>query len=129
VPYSLTVDHQNRRVTCVGSGVVTFNDIALYIADRIQQDAYDYAQLIDAREVTVDFPPGESVYAHLIATRRDLKTGAMPPTAIVATQGTASFGYARQIATHLGFAKMTIEVFTNQVDAESWLARKEKPAS
>ncbi len=130
MPYSLTVDQQNRRVTCVASGVVTFNDIALYIADRIQQGAYDYAQLIDARDVTIDFPPGESVYAHLMATRRDMKIGAtFPPTAIVATHGTANFGYARQIATQLGFAKMPIEVFTNQADAESWLARKEKQPS
>jgi len=128
VPYTLKVDHQNRRVTCVGSGVVTMSDIALYITDRITQGAYDYAQLIDAREVTIDFPPGESVYAHLMATRRELKTGAMPPTAIVATQGTANFGYARQIATQLGFAKMPIEVFTNQADAESWLARTETKA-
>lgn len=125
MPYTLKIDHQNRRVTCVGSGVVTISDIALYIADRITEGAYDYAQLIDAREVTVDFPPGESVYAHLMATRRELKTGALPPTALVATQGTANFGYARQIATQLGFAKMTIEVFTNLADAESWLAKTE----
>jgi hypothetical protein len=129
VPYSLTVDHQHRRVTCVASGVVTFNDVALYITDRIQQGAYHYAQLIDARDVTIDFPPGESVYAHLMATRRELKTGAMPPTAIIATQGTANFGYARQIATHLGFAKIKIEVFTNPADAETWLARTETRAS
>jgi hypothetical protein len=49
----------------------------------------------------------------------------MPPTAIVATQGTANFGYARQIVTQLGFAKMPIEVFTNLADAESWLAKTE----
>jgi hypothetical protein len=57
VPYTLKIDHENRRVTCVGSGVVTINDLALYITDRITQGAYDYAQLIDAREVTIDFPP------------------------------------------------------------------------
>ena len=125
MPYTLKIDHQNRRVTCVGSGVVTMSDIARYINDRITQGAYDYPQLIDARDVTVDFPSGESVYAHLMATRRELKTGALPPTAIVATQGTANFGYARQVATQLGFAKMPIEVFTNQADAESWLARTE----
>ena len=123
MPYSLTVDHQNRRCTCVGSGVVSFVDIALYIADRIRQGAYHYSQLVDARDATVDIPPRTSVSGVLMDVRRELNVrSTMPRTAIVANPGTATFGIARQLATELGFANMKVEVFPSRADAESWLA-------
>ena len=122
MPYSLAIDHENRRVTCVGHGVVTFADIALYIAERIKQGAYSYPQLIDARFATVDFPPRESLSATVMEARHHTKAGPVPRTAILAVEGTVNFGFARQVATELGFSNATVEVFTNEFEAECWLA-------
>ena len=121
MPYSLAIDHENRRVTCVGHGVVTFADIAQYIAERIKRGAYSYPQLIDARFATVDFPPRESLTATVTEARRQSKAGPVPRTAILAVEGTLNFGFARQVATELGFSNATVEVFTNEFEAECWL--------
>lgn len=124
MPYSLAIDHENRRVTCVGHGVVTFADIAQYIAERIKHGAYSYPQLIDARFATVDFPPRENVLATVMEARRHSKAGAVPPTAILAVEGTVNFGFARQFAIELGFTQANVEVFTNEFEAECWLTGK-----
>lgn len=124
MPYSLAIDHENRRVTCVGHGVVTFADVAHYIAERLKQGAYSYPQLIDARFATVDFPPRERVSATVMEARRHGKAGALPPTAILAVEGTVNFGFARQFAIELGFTQACVEVFTNEFEAQRWLAGK-----
>ena len=124
MPYSLAIDHENRRVTCVGHGVVTFADIAQYIAERLKQGAYSYPQLIDARFATVDFPPRESLSAAVMEARRHGKAAPVPPTAILAVEGTVNFGFARQFAIELGFTSATVEVFTNEFEAECWLVGK-----
>jgi hypothetical protein len=124
VPYSLAIDHENRRVTCVGHGVVTFADIAQYISERLKHGAYNYAQLIDARFAAVDFPPRESLSAAVMEARRHGKAGPVPPTAILAVEGTVNFGFARQFAIELGFSNACVEVFTNEFEAQCWLAGK-----
>ncbi|HEY5545054.1 MAG TPA: hypothetical protein VIK50_03275 [Gemmatimonadaceae bacterium] len=122
MPFTLTVDHAKRRVTGVAAGVITVADIALYIAERVRQGVYSYAQLIDMRDATIALPPGESLLERAMEARRESRAGEIPRTAILATQGTASFGFARQLAVQLGFARATVEVFSTLADAETWLA-------
>jgi hypothetical protein len=122
LPFNLTVDHAKRRVTAVGSGAITIADIALYVAERVRQGVYSYAQLIDMRGATFDVPPGESLFARAMEARRESRAGEIPRTAILATQGTASYGLGRQLATQLGFTGATVVVFSSLVDAETWLA-------
>ena len=128
MPFTLTVDHVKRRVTGVASGVITVADIALYIAERVRQGVYSYAQLIDMRDATIELPPGESVLARAMEARRESRAGEIPRTAILATEGTASFGFAKQLAVQLGFARATVEVFSSLADAETWLAGASDPA-
>lgn len=122
MPFTLSVDHAKRRVTGVASGQLTVGDIALYVADRVRQGAYSYEQLIDIRGATIDIPPGESLFVRAMETRRQYRAGTIPRTAILAVPGTANYGYARQMATRLGFANANVQVFTDQADAEVWLA-------
>jgi hypothetical protein len=122
LPLTLSVDHAKRRVTGVASGPITVGDIALYVADRVRQGAYSYEQLIDMRAATIDLPPGDSLYARAMEARRQYRAGKIPRTAILATPGTANYGYARQLATQFGFANATVEVFSDQAAAETWLA-------
>lgn len=128
LPFTLTVDHAKRRVTGVGTGAITIADIALYVAERVRKDAYSYEQLIDVRNATIDIPVGESLFAAAMDARRQSRAGPIPRTAIVAQEGTATFGYARQLATQLGFGRATVEVFPEQSAAEIWLASDAEPA-
>ena len=122
MPFNLTVDHAKRRVTGVASGPITVADIALYVADRVRQGAYSYEQLIDMRDATIDLPPGDSLYARAMEARQQFSAGKIPRTAILATPGTANYGFARQLATQFSFANATVEVFPDQAAAEAWLA-------
>ena len=122
MPFTLSVDHAKRRVTGIASGPITVGDIALYVADRVRQGVYSYEQLIDMRAATIDIPPGDSLFARAMETRRQFRAGEIPRTAILATPGTANYGYARQMATQLGFANATVEVFSDQAAAETWLS-------
>ena len=125
MPLALTVDHVNRRATGVGSGTITIADVEDYIAERVRMDAGDYLQLIDVRGVAVDIPVGESVFGRIMAKRGELNAGEIPRTAFVASAGTAGFGFARQLATELGFADAAAEVFATRPEAESWLTRRD----
>jgi hypothetical protein len=120
----LTVDHVNRRATGLGTGTITVADVENYVADRVRLGANGYLQLIDVRGVSVDIPPGESVFARVMAARRELKAPEIPRTAFVASAGSAGFGFVRQLATELGFANATVAVFANKREAEAWLVRE-----
>lgn len=122
MPFVLTVDHSKKRVTGVASGSITVADIALYVADRVRQGAYSYEQLIDMRSASIDLAPGDSLFARAMEARQQFKAGKIPRTAILATPGTANYGFARQLATQLTFANATVEVFSDPAAAETWLA-------
>jgi hypothetical protein len=122
VPINVTVDHARERVTGTASGTVTPDDIGSYIAERIRQNAYTYSQLIDFRNATIDLAPGENLLSVAMEKRREAKTEAIPArTAIVATPGSATYGFARQMALQLGFGKAPVEVFAKLDEAEAWL--------
>jgi hypothetical protein len=122
LPFILHVDHASRRVMGIGSGTVTSTDFADYIRERVRNRIYSYPQVIDLRLADVDLPPGQTLFAHAMEVRHETKAGPIPRTAIIAQQGTASFGHARQLATQMSFARAMVEVFTNIDDAETWLA-------
>ena len=122
MPFILYVDHANRRVMGIGSGNVTSTDFADYIRERVRDRIYGYPQVIDLRLAEVDLPAGQTLFAHAMEVRQETKAGPIPRTAIVAQQGTACFGHARQLATQMSFAKANVEVFTNLDDAETWLS-------
>ena len=122
MPITLHIDHAKQRITGIGVGVVTVADMRGYVAERVRLGVYSYTQLIDMRDATVDIPPGENLFGVAMDARHESRAGAIPRTAIVAREGTATFGYARQLAVQLGFGKANIEVFSDLQEGESWLA-------
>jgi hypothetical protein len=122
VPIKVTVDHARERVSGVASGSVTPDDIGAYIAGRIRQNAYTSSQLIDFRNATIDIAPGENFAAVAMEKRREANVELVPArTALVATPGSATYGFARQMALQLGFGKVPVEVFAKLDEAEAWL--------
>src|SRR5688500_1288482 len=54
LPVSYTVDHRRQRVHAVASGSLSIADLGTYIAARVKDGVYDYDQLIDLSEATLD---------------------------------------------------------------------------
>jgi hypothetical protein len=122
VPFDVTIDHEKKRVTAVAHGGITADDMGKYIAERVRQGAYSYTQLIDMRNATMDLAADETPFGVAMEKRRESRAGAIPRTAIVALQGTASYGFARQLAMQLEFGSAQVEVFAELSEAESWLS-------
>lgn len=122
MPLTFTIDPARKWVLGRASGEVTVDDIQQYMAGRVQQAIYDYPQIIDARGATLRIPATRTVVQSALDARRAVAAGAIPRTALVATPGTAVFGYARQVAAELGLSGHPIEVFDCLAEAEAWLA-------
>lgn len=122
MPFTYSVDHQRQLVHAVGSGKLTLDDLAMYIAARVKDGVYDYDQLVELSDVQFDAPPGEVVDA-VKQARVYLRDKPIPYTAIVATSGTAMHGLARQLATLFDFEGATVEIVDTVEAANDWLRR------
>jgi hypothetical protein len=121
--HQVTVDHARERVTGTASGTVTPDDTGVYIAERMRQNAYTYSQLIDFRTATIDLAPGHNLLSVAMEKRREAQTESITArAAIVATPGSATYGYARQMALRLGFGKAPVEVYAKLDKTEAWLS-------
>jgi hypothetical protein len=126
LPISFAVDHEKRRVSAVGAGTFTMEEMRTYIEERTRQGAYEYPQVLDMLNCIVDVPLSESMLARAQETRKELKTGPIPRTAIIAQPGTATYGFFRQLATQVSFVNASVQVFTTRDEAVTWLEADEK---
>lgn len=109
-------------MNAVGTGTVTVDDLAAYIAARVKDGVYDYHQLIDLSAAQLDAVPRE-VIAAVKQARTHLRQRPIPFTAVVATPGNATYGLARQLATLFGFEGATVQIFDSVAAANEWLDR------
>ena len=122
MPFTYSVDHQRQQVHAVGSGTLTVNDLAMYIAARVRDGVYDYDQLIELSGVQFDATPREVIDA-VKQARVNLRNRPIPYTAIAATPGSATYGLARQLATLFGFEGATVQIVNTVAEANDWLSR------
>jgi hypothetical protein len=122
LPFTYTVDHQRQQVHAVGSGPLTVNDLAMYIAARVKDGVYDYDQLVELSGVQFDASPREVIDA-VKRARVNLRDRPIPYTAIVATPGNATYGLARQLATLFDFEGATVQIVGTVAEGNDWLSR------
>jgi hypothetical protein len=123
VPVTYIVDHRRQRILATGSGAVTIAELTAYIAARVRDGVYDYDQLLDLANAELDVRVNEVLH-DVKQARTHLGTKAIPLTAIVARQGTATFGLARQLATLFNFEGSSIQVCTSIEDAQEWMDKE-----
>lgn len=122
MPIDLTVEPDRQRVVAIGRGAITADDLTSYVAERVRLGVYDLPQLIDLRDSSFSIPAGRGLHDCLVRARRAAGiTSQVPRTATVAKEGTATFGFARQLAITDGLAGHDFEVFESIADAERWL--------
>jgi hypothetical protein len=55
MPIEFTVDHERRTIFTTAGGVLTCSLLNEYLRGKVKQGIIDYAELFDARDVTLDF--------------------------------------------------------------------------
>jgi hypothetical protein len=120
LPVSYTVDHRRQRVQAVASGSLSIADLAAYIAARVRDGVYDYDQLIDLSEATLDVM-SHDVLSLVRQARPNLHKKPIPFTAIAARQGTATYGLARQLSTLFDFDGASVHIAGSFDEANAWL--------
>lgn len=123
MPIKLTVDHPNRLVLGVASGVLTLPEMAAFARDVVQGGLQPYRKLVDVAVATAGFSEREvQAFAQVV---RELPAGRTPgPIAFVADPGRGDI--ARMFTGLLGGDRTTM-VFRSIHDARKWLA--EQPVS
>jgi hypothetical protein len=120
MPITYTVDHRAMRVNAVATGVVSADEIARYVQDRVRDGIHDYDQLADLSAVmfaaTVD-----GVVQTVESTRRELGAGPVAATAIVAPVGLGAESAVRAIADAFTSTGAKVRVFGTQKAATQWL--------
>jgi hypothetical protein len=120
VPVSYSVDHRRQRIHAVASGAVNVADFAAYIAARVKDGVYDYDQLLDFSGATLDVA-SQDVLNMVRQARHHLAKKPIPFTAIVAKQGTATYGLARQLCTLFDFEGASVHIADSVEAATVWL--------
>jgi hypothetical protein len=120
VPVSYSVDHRRQRILAVASGVVNVADLAAYIAARVKDGVYDYDQVLDFSDAMLDVA-SQDVLSMVRKARVHLAEKPIPFTAIVARQGTATYGLARQLATLFDFDGASVHIADSVATATAWL--------
>lgn len=104
----------------VASGSLSLADLGTYIAARVKDGVYDYDQLLDLSEATLEVVSQE-VLNMVRQARTNLHKKPIPFTAIVARQGTATYGLARQLATLFDFDGASVHIAESFKEASAWL--------
>lgn len=120
MPISYSVDHRRLRIHAVASGALDIAHLAAYIAARVKDGVYDYDQLLDFSDATLDVA-SHDVLNRVRQARVHLAKKPIPYTAIVAKQGTATYGLARQLATLFDFEGASVHIADSLAAATAWL--------
>lgn len=120
MPVSYTVDHRRQRIHAVASGPVNVADVAAYIAARVKDGVYDYDQLVDVSDASVEVASHDALNM-VRQARVHLAKRPIPFAAIVAKPGTATYGLVRQFATLLDFDGSSVHIADSAAAAAAWL--------
>jgi hypothetical protein len=95
-------------------------DLGTYIAARVKDGVYDYDQLLDLSEASLEVV-SHDVLNMVRQARANLHRKPIPFTAIVARQGTATYGLARQLSTLFDFDGASVHIAESFQEASAWL--------
>lgn len=120
MPVSYSVDHRRLRIHAVASGTLVIDDLSAFIAARVKDGVYDYDQLLDFSDAILDVASND-VLTMVRQARAHLAKKPIPFTAIVAKQGGATYGLARQLATLFDFEGASVHIADSVAAATAWL--------
>lgn len=116
-------DDMRRRLLVTGEGHVSFAQLATFIETQIEQGAWGYSVLHDARAVTTDVRPEDSRL--LLTTISRAAPGQRGPVAVV----TCDERVRAAVSAHISMARelgLRMAVFQDLESAEAWLDGEER---
>jgi hypothetical protein len=128
LPIGYTVDHRRKRIHAAASGSVTIADLGAYIASRVRDGVYDYDQLVDLSGAQLDIAT-QDVLQLVRQSRGNLSEKPIPFTAIVAEQGSWTYGVVRQLSTLFGFDGASVHVVDTVDEGREWLDQMQADAA
>jgi hypothetical protein len=119
MPIELTVDHERRTIFTTASGVLTRNLLSEYLRGKVQQGIIDYAELFDARNVTLDFMLSDlrqinDDVSEALGSRKPRKIAAVTNSRFVYSFGLA---YAALVKS----SDVRFRLFEDIQEAKNWL--------
>jgi len=123
MPYAINIDHQKRHITVVATEPVGVADVLQLLGQQIENGAWSYRTLHDARQVRW-VPPPDDVRVILAYVDNNSKTlGPRGPVAFV-TDGSVLTGFARVYESMAEGSSMQGRVFGDVDLAMQWLAQQ-----
>jgi hypothetical protein len=111
MPFSHVIDHDRKTMRATATGTVRLADILLHLKDERHETALGYAEVIDARDITVDVSHAD--VTGIVDTLRTLAAEhRLGPTAIVVTSDHA-YGMVHDTC--------AIRAFRDMDEAAAWL--------
>jgi len=120
MPYSINIDHRRRHITVVATEPVGVADVLHLLGQQIENSAWGYRTLHDARQVRW-VPTSEEMQIILAYVDNNSKTlGPRGPVAFV-TDGSVLTGFARVYDSMAEGSSMQGRVFNDVDVALQWL--------
>jgi hypothetical protein len=120
MPYSISIDHGQRRVEVIGQDPFGLDDVLQLMDRQVAEGAWAYVLLHDARSIT--WIPSVTDIRRLVSrVEANIRThGPRGPVAIITTNE-ALFGMSRMYSVLGEKAEFTVAVFRDPLLAERWI--------
>ena len=120
MPIKFSSDHGTKAIVTTATGIVSCEDILNHIEAKVVADVLTYAELFDARDVTLDVSIAE---LNVIAKEAREATGQQKPGRIaVVTNSSFIYGLAKLYASLTEKDNPHFEIFREMDAARSWIA-------
>jgi len=126
MPVTYEIDSSRQLLRTLASGLVTYRELELHVAEEEHDDAVGLAEVIDARGATTDLTSGQ-VRGLVARTDALVRKGRFGALAIV-TDDDVAFGMARMYQLLCETAQpVRIAVFRDLEPAMAWLRAVSSP--
>lgn len=120
MPITFRSEHGTKTILTTATGIVTCAEILDHINAKVTADVLTYAELFDARDVTLDVSIAE---LNLIAKKVREATGKEKPGRIgVVTNSSFIYGLAKLYASLTEEDNPHFEIFQEMDAARSWIS-------
>src|SRR5437868_7452938 len=119
MPIDHRIDPSAKTIHATAKGILTIHEILKYVADRSEANALTFAELFDARDVTLDLSITD-LQRIAKEMREAVGTQTPGPTAVVTNSGFV-YGLARTYAALTKKDNPAFAVFSDIEEAQQWL--------
>lgn len=119
MPTTFAVDHEQNAIFTTATGILSFEEIVQHLQAKEESHVLDYAELFDARDVSLDFSVAE--LRRIADEVRRMMGTVVPGKVAVVTNNNFIYGLARTYQAITTSHNSRLEVFKDFEAAREWL--------